>query len=182
MEMRAEPANTLKAALALAVVGLAATGCNRGGEAQPSATIASLSAAPSVSAVPTSTTPLVKQIDDGHKFCNMLKSKGTQIGDAITDFWSIPVKRKGWTFADPDVQAAQEKLKEVLDKNIPFIEGSMGPGLPESISAPVKDYLQAAKEFGQAVSDQEDDSVLNPAAHKFSESITGYDQACGFKN
>ncbi|WP_007470509.1 hypothetical protein [Segniliparus rugosus] len=160
---------------AVAAAGFSA--CERGGSGG-STTIVQTVAPTSASAAPTSTTPSVSPINDKAKLCHYFDSRGQEIVNATDAYRKLTLKN-GWSWTDPEVSAAADHATEVVGKLAPLLASAIGPGAPQDVGDAIRRFVEAVKNFSDAVASRSGADEMNPLNHKYMDALDAANKACG---
>ncbi|WP_148223295.1 hypothetical protein [Segniliparus rotundus] len=161
---------------------LGAAGCNRGGGAPATVIQSTIIQSPgggnagssSSSAAPVGVAP----INDSKELCHQVLTKTRGLSNASIAFWKIAVARHGWSYSDPDVEAAVNRIEKEMDPIFPSFENFVGKQAPAVIADSASDYLKTLKIFSNAIVEQQKDDALNPAANNFGNAKDKLESIC----
>ncbi|MGL6236402.1 MAG: hypothetical protein ACRC20_13770 [Segniliparus sp.] len=164
----------MKVVAKAAVLGLAgltafgAAGCNRGGSGGGTTTIIQQGGAAVASSSGSSPGPAsVGPINDSKELCHQVLLKTRGLSNALSSFWKITSNRDGWSYTDSDLGDVVSRVEKEFEQAFPALDGIVGKGVSVDIFDAANNYLKTIKSFSTAITEQQHNDKLNPAASDF---------------
>ncbi|WP_156920293.1 hypothetical protein [Segniliparus rugosus] len=171
------PSSTRAVIAATAMAALALAGCDRGSGSGGTTTIIQQPATTSSSASTSPAKPVVVPLSDPKELCREVRRKTRDLQNAFDSYWKL-VQGVSFDPSDPKVEAAVKRVEDAQGKDIPLIEGIVAPNAPSNVGDPVKEYIQASKDFSDSITGNGTKEELNSSASHFGNARDALETAC----
>jgi hypothetical protein len=129
---------------------------------------------------PTTSTPNSKAVNDAKTLCNMWSSHWSQISAAIDDL-NRAVDHDHWSWSEPKISTAGDKLEETIQKQTGILKDTVGPQIPQDLKDATQELLKATADYSSVIEQRGSNIEIKSKFDSFVKAEDDFDVACGYK-